>query len=104
LKRELAAAGLAIAMLGALHAQEQKLAPGPGAELTAEKCQLCHEVTHVTRSRLSREQWVDTVKLMRERGAPLTDAEAEQIVAYLATHYGTGAAPAPDKPPAAGQK
>jgi hypothetical protein len=106
LRHELALALALAAALGAAHAQDQALAPGPGSALTSEKCQICHEITHVTRSRLSREAWVDMVKLMRERGAPLTDAEAERIVEYLATHYGTGTAQAPasDKSPASGQK
>lgn len=104
LRHELALGLVLAAALGAAPAQEQALAPGPGSALASEKCQICHEITHVTRSRLSREAWADMVKLMRERGAPLTDAEAEQIVAYLATHYGPAAAPAADKSPASGQK
>jgi mono/diheme cytochrome c family protein len=102
LRLELALAGALAATLGAAHAQDQQLVPGPGSALASEKCQICHEIGHVTRSRLSREGWIDMVKLMRERGAPLTDAEAETIVAYLATYYGTAPAPAPapDKPAA----
>lgn len=98
--RELAAATLgAAAMFSVAQAQDpEKLTSGPGAALTAQKCQVCHELAHVTRSRLSRGEWVDNLQRMRERGAPLTDAEVEVIVAYLAAYYGrdAAAAPAPD--------
>ena len=89
------AAGLALAAGFALAQDPEKLTSGPGATLTAQKCQICHELAHVTRSRLSRGEWVDNLQRMRERGAPLTDAEAEVIVAYLATYYGRDSAPAP---------
>jgi len=90
LRRRLACAAFALAAsLQGAHAQDpEKLTSGPGAALTAQKCQICHELAHVTRSRLSRGEWVDNLQRMRERGAPLSDAEVETIVAYLATYYG----------------
>ena len=95
--RRLACAALAVAAsLPAAHAQDpEKLTSGPGATLTAQKCQICHELAHVTRSRLSRGEWVDNLQRMRERGAPLADAEVEVIVTYLAAYYGRDPAPAP---------
>ena len=95
--RRLACAALAVATsLAAAHAQDpEKLTSGPGATLTAQKCQICHELAHVTRSRLSRGEWVDNLQRMRERGAPLADAEVEVIVTYLAAYYGRDPAPAP---------
>ncbi len=74
------------------------LISGPGAGLTLQKCQICHELGHVTRSRLSRGEWADSLKNMRERGAPLTDAELEIILDYLAAYYSRDPAPpaAPD--------
>jgi sulfite dehydrogenase len=99
LRRELGAAALAVAvaaLMSVAQAQDpEKLTSGPGATLTAQKCQMCHELAHVTRSRLSRGEWVDNLQRMRERGAPLTDAEVEVIVGYLAAYYGRDPAPAP---------
>ena len=97
MRRELAVAALAVAaMLAAAHAQDpEKLTSGPGATLATQKCQICHELGHVTRSRLSRGEWADNLRNMRERGAPLTDAEIEVIVGYLAAYYGRDPAPAP---------
>lgn len=91
-------AALVVALVGAPAARaqvEEKLTSGPGAGITTQKCQMCHELAHVTRSRLSRGEWIDTLRLMRERGAPLSDAEIEVIVAYLAEYYGRGPAPPP---------
>ena len=95
--RRLAAAALAVAaVFPVAQAQDpQKLTSGPGSTLTTQKCQTCHELGHVTRSRLSRGEWSDNLKNMRERGAPLTDAEIDVIVGYLAAYYGRDPAPAP---------
>ena len=97
MKRELAWVALALAASVPLaHSQDpEKLTSGPGSTLTTEKCQMCHELAHVTRSKLSRGEWVDNLQRMRERGAPLTDAEVEVIVTYLAAYYGRDPAPAP---------
>ncbi|MGH8705313.1 MAG: c-type cytochrome [Burkholderiales bacterium] len=94
----LAAAAAAAFVSTAALAQEEKLVPGPGVGLTQQKCQICHELGHVTRSRLSRGEWADNLKNMRERGAPLTDAELEIILNYLAAYYSRDPAPpaAPD--------
>lgn len=95
MRRELAAV-FAIAICFTATGQDpEKLTLGPGATLTAQKCQICHELAHVTRSRLSRGEWIDMLKLMRERGAPLSDDEVERIVRYLSTYYGRDPAPAP---------
>ncbi len=95
MKRKIFAAVAAATCLVAYAQDPEKLTSGPGAALTAQKCQICHELAHVTRSRLSRGEWVDNLQRMRERGAPLTDTEAETIVAYLATYYGRDPAPPP---------
>jgi sulfite dehydrogenase len=66
---------------------QDRLIPGPGSTLTENKCRLCHELQHIRRAPLSRGEWEDNVRNMRERGTPLTDAEAAVIVDYLATYY-----------------
>lgn len=77
---------LGVLSTGAL-AQQDKLIPGPGSTLTENKCKICHELEHIRRQPLSRGEWQDNVKNMRERGAPISDAEAATIVEYLATYY-----------------
>lgn len=77
----------ALAATGA-HAQApDRLIAGPGSTLTENKCQICHELEHVRRARLSRGEWADNILNMRERGAPLTDDDVRVILDYLATYY-----------------
>lgn len=78
---------------GTLVAQEQQppepfLIPGPGMELTMQRCVICHEAQHITRSRLTRAEWLDNMQVMIKRGAPVAPDEIEPIVAYLFTYYG----------------
>lgn len=82
-----AAAG-ALAALAASTTAQEALAPGPGAALTEAKCAICHEIGHVTRVRLSRPEWEETMRVMVQRGTPLTPDERTTITDYLVTYYG----------------
>lgn len=91
--------GVSIAPLSAQEAAppSRTLTPGKGAELTMARCALCHEITHVTRAKLSRGEWEDNVRNMIERGMPIAPEEIPVVVDYLATYYNRDtAAPAPD--------
>lgn len=79
----------------------QTLRPGPGADLTAAKCAICHEVQHVTRSALTRAEWQDNLDLMKLRGLQIGDDEYQRILNYLTTYYGTTPAPAANATPSA---
>lgn len=94
----LLASGQAVAPLAAQEAAAPKtLTPGTGAELTMAKCAICHDITHVTRARLSRGEWEYNVKNMMERGLPLAVDEIAIVVNYLAAYYNRDhAAPPPD--------
>jgi cytochrome c551/c552 len=75
---------------------QDKLIPGPGSTLTENKCNICHELQHIRRSPLSRGEWADNLRNMKERGTPMTDAEMRVILEYLATYYNRETpAPAP---------
>lgn len=90
-----AAAGLA-ALLAATAAQAQQLTPGPGVALVTAKCVLCHDGGHITRSRLSRNEWTDNLANMITRGMPPpSEAETRVIIDYLSLYYGSGTPPAP---------
>ena len=65
-----------------------KLLDGPGEKLVEKTCQSCHAVSTFTSKRLSADDWADEVEKMVSRGAVLTDAETDQVVQYLAAHYG----------------
>lgn len=87
---------VAVVPLGAQDAAPARtLVPGKGADLTMARCAVCHEITHITRARLSRGEWQDNVKNMIERGAPIAPEEIPVIVDYLSAYYSRdGAAPA----------
>lgn len=69
------------------------LAPGKGAELATARCVICHDATHITRTRLSRGEWEFNIKNMIERGAPIAPGEIAPILDYLATYYSRDVAP-----------
>ena len=95
------AAALAAALCwGAVLAQgEEKLISGPGSTLTENQCKLCHELEHIRRARLSRDEWAYNLRNMRERGWPTTDADVAIIHEYLSAYYNRdqpAPAPSPD--------
>ena len=77
---------------------QDKLISGPGSTLTETKCKICHELQHIRRAPLSRGEWADNLKNMKERGTPMTDAEMAVMLDYLATYYNREK-PAPDPSP-----
>jgi cytochrome c len=77
---------------------QDRLIPGPGSTLTENKCKICHELQHIRRSRLSRGEWADNLKNMKERGTPMSDAEQATILEYLAAYYNREK-PAPEPGP-----
>jgi sulfite dehydrogenase len=66
---------------------QDKLISGPGSTLTETKCKICHELQHIRRTPLSRGEWSDNLKNMKERGTPMTDAEQAVILDYLSVYY-----------------
>ena len=86
--------GIAVAPLAAQQ-PAPSLLPGNGAALTMAKCSICHDITHVTRSRLTRDEWDDNIKVMIARGMPIEPQEIPIILDYLAAYYNR------DKPPPA---
>ena len=75
-----------------------KLADGAGKKLVERACLSCHAVRVVISKRATEDGWAEEVDKMVARGAILTDDETDQVVEYLATHYG------PDNPPGKGSK
>ena len=92
--RVLLTAALAAIPLAAF-SQADKLISGPGSTLTETKCKICHELQHIRRTPLSRGEWADNLKNMKERGTPMTDAEQAAILDHLSVYYNR------EKPPPA---
>ena len=88
---------VAAAIAVTAHSQKiDKLIEGPGSTLTETKCKICHELQHIRRTPLSRGEWADNLKNMKERGTPMTEAEQAAILEYLSVYYNRDKpAPAP---------
>ena len=69
---------------------QPQLKPGPGMEVVATNCQICHSSDYIsTQPPLTRTTWSATVQKMREKyGAQLPTNQVEQIIDYLAATYG----------------
>lgn len=66
------------------------LKAGPGHELVAGRCIVCHSLDYIEMNApvLDRAGWEKTVRKMIDRfGAPISDDEAQQIAEYLGNHY-----------------
>jgi len=96
-KRLLIAALAALVCRGAL--ADDAPAPlklGAGADKTGAHCNVCHTSDYIVMNSmfLTPEQWKAEVTKMRTVfGAPIDDATAGQIIAYLAAHYAVAAKP-----------
>ncbi|BDB26814.1 hypothetical protein Tamer19_19870 [Cupriavidus sp. TA19] len=112
MKATIAPALLALALLGAgsacaapqdikLPAENIKLKPAklPGYGIAMQKCAICHSADYVSYQPpgLSLAQWTAEMKKMQQAyGAPIDDAEVEQLGAYLAVAYGSAKARDPE--------
>lgn len=67
-----------------------KLKPGPGAELVAAQCLVCHSADYIsTQPNLTRAQWQGAVvKMQQKYGAPIATNNIGPIVDYLTGNYG----------------
>lgn len=112
MKTTIAPALLALALLAAGHAgaapqdiklpaEDVKLKPAslPGYGIAMQKCAICHSADYVSYQPpgLSLAQWTAEMKKMQQAyGAPIDDAEVEQLGAYLAVAYGSAKAKDPE--------
>jgi hypothetical protein len=66
-----------------------RLKEGVGRDLTAARCVLCHSLDYIQMNApvMNRAGWEKSVRKMIDVfGAPITEDEAKQIVAYLETY------------------
>ncbi len=69
---------------------QPQLKPGPGMEVVATNCQICHSSDYIsTQPPLTRATWTATVQKMREKyGAQVPTNQVEQIIQYLVATNG----------------
>jgi hypothetical protein len=87
----LASCGSSAVLAAAPAAHEfTQLRDGPARDLTAGLCAVCHSLEYIPSNApaMNRTSWQKTVQKMRERfGAPITEAQAQQILDYLDANY-----------------
>lgn len=59
-----------------------------GATLLEERCTECHGLERTTSESKTRDEWLETVDRMIQKGAELNAEEKEVLVDYLAETYG----------------
>lgn len=65
------------------------LPDGPGKDLVATRCALCHTLETVVSVKRSRADWEATIVDMQERGMKTTPDEMREIIAYLQANFST---------------
>jgi len=81
----LCAAAISVAAAQGTAPDLSALPPGPGRELVGAKCGTCHTLAIVAGQRRDRAAWEQSIDQMIGRGAEISDAEYDQIAAYLGT-------------------
>jgi sulfite dehydrogenase (cytochrome) subunit B len=67
-----------------------RLRDGGGRDITAGRCAVCHSLDYLANNApvMDRTGWQKIIQKMRDKfGAPISDAEAQQILDYLAGSY-----------------
>jgi len=87
----LAGAGFAAAAVAADEKPVQ-LKPGPGLDKVEGNCGACHSLDYIPMNSpfLNAAGWnAEVTKMIKAFGAPIGEADAKDIAAYLAQNYGT---------------
>jgi virginiamycin B lyase len=66
---------------------QASLPPGPGRDMVAARCYACHSFEARVGNGYTPEGWDTVLRMMRNQGAPLTDADVAQIRPYLVANF-----------------
>lgn len=64
------------------------LPEAPGKAVTERMCKPCHGLENVIRRKYTKDKWADVVEEMIARGAKGSDEDIDQVIDYLASHFG----------------
>jgi catechol 2,3-dioxygenase-like lactoylglutathione lyase family enzyme len=64
------------------------LPPGENRELVIRTCTVCHPAQTAVDKRLTKDEWISTLKRMMERGAVATPEEQARMLDYLTKNFG----------------
>ena len=70
---------------------EFRLMEAPGRNLVEANCSMCHSLDYIQMNSpfLDRKGWEASVnKMIKAMGAPVAEADVQQLVDYLASQYG----------------
>jgi len=84
--------GLQAIVRSAETAEIAALPEGPAKALVTERCLLCHGAALIVQQKKDAAAWGRTVTQMRTWGSQIQDDDQAALVAYLAQHFGPGAA------------
>jgi len=74
---------------------ERMLPEGAAKQIIMSRCNICHGLDVVATNRATRQEWEETVDLMKfymeERRVPFTDQDKAAVVEYAATNFGSNA-------------
>ena len=92
--RSFAPAALFTLVAGLAHADETAitLKDGPGHDAVMNNCAACHSLDYIQMNSPypDRKLWeAEVTKMIKAFGAPIDDADAKEIIDYLAKNYGT---------------
>jgi sulfite dehydrogenase (cytochrome) subunit B len=84
---------VAALVAGVVFAQERRLElkDGPGRDKVEANCASCHSLDYIQGNSpfMNRGVWdAEVTKMIKAYGAPISDADAKEIVDYLAKNYG----------------
>lgn len=65
-----------------------ELPEGEGKPIATEFCQDCHRLTNLTKAHKNLDDWKDTIHLMMDRGARITDDKVDTLAQYLVANFG----------------
>lgn len=80
------------------------LPDGPGKDVVQRACTQCHDLNVITSKRATEDEWAKTVNDMINRGATLSDDEADKVITYLSQHFKPAQSDPKQQPDTAPQK
>ena len=78
---------VAICVVAVPVAAQSQLPDGRGRDATVKVCGTCHPADRGASVRLTRAGWQDVIAKMLTLGAKGTDAELQEVLDYLSTHF-----------------
>ncbi len=83
---------------------EPPLPEGHGKDVVMRACVKCHNLKVITTKRASEEEWATSVDNMINRGAELSDDEADEVINYLSKNFGPAESDKKQQPDSSSQK